>query len=229
MSIALNPPRLFSKLRRSGMLVGWFLSRGDIRRFLQQPRVTAADHFRDGGKIVLAFDRLDSEAAIVGAIGPAIAKADERSDDEGAADVGDVDAFDPLRGRGQAEDFAEFGEVAFGFDGDRQAVRDALETVGFFGGTVQVGEEIAQLGGLFVFLGRGRFFHFVLELGLHFLALTFEEVASGFDLVEVLIARYVPDARRCAVFKVGVKAMFVIALGGSERTATAEMVLTANE
>ena len=79
---------------------------------------------------------------------------------------------------------------------------------------MKIGEEIAKLSGLFVFLGRGGFLHFGFELALHFVALAFKEIASGFDLIEVLVASDVADARRGAVFEVGVEAMFIVALGG---------------
>ena len=129
----------------------------------------------------------------------------------------------------ETEDFAEFSEVAFRFNRDRKAVGDSLKAFRFFGGAVQIGEKIAELGGLFVFLGRSGLFHFGFELGLHFLALPFEEIASGFDLVDVLVARNVADARRGAVFEMGVEAMFVVAFGGCQWAATAQMVLATDE
>src|SRR5581483_11120197 len=73
------------------------------------------------------------------------------------------------------------------------------------------------------------FFHFALELFLHLGALACQEIARGPDLVEVLVARDVPDARRGAILQVRVKTMAVVALGRRERTAPAQMKLPADE
>jgi hypothetical protein len=59
--------------------------------------------------------------------------------------------------------------------------------------------------------------------------LAVEEIASGSNLIEVLVASDVGDTRSSAVFEMSVEAMLVIALVRGERPATAEMILAADK
>src|SRR5215204_4824968 len=99
----------------------------------------------------------------------------------------------------------------------------------FFGCSLQIGNQIAQLGGTLVFLGGGGLFHIAGELQVHFLAMAFEKLASGFNLVEVLFAIDVADAWGGAITQVRIQAMLIIAIGRCEGPTTAEVILPANQ
>src|SRR5437016_1871997 len=99
-------------------------------RLVQNSSISAAHNFSHRREIILAFDCFDSEAAVVGAVWPAIAEAYQRGYGECAADVGNVEAFNALRWSGQAEPLGQLRHVLLRVDGQREAVGDALE---FFG------------------------------------------------------------------------------------------------
>ena len=114
-------------------------------------------------------------------------------------------------------------------DGQRQVVGHARKFFRFFPGVVQVADEVAQVGGLFEVVRGGGFFISAFELTLHFAALTFEEIARGLDLFEILFARDIADARRGAVFQMRVEAMFVVRLARREHAAAAQIKLPLRE
>src|SRR5206468_3443013 len=62
-----------------------------------------------------------------------------------------------------------------------------------------------------------------------FLALAGEKFAGRFDLLDVLLARDIADARRGAVFQIRVEAMLIILLGWSEWAATAQIELAPHQ
>jgi len=142
---------------------------------------------------------------------------------------GSPDGFDdrPLLVAHDWREWYSLGEPAV--EDQRQAVRHALEPVHFPGCSSQIGEEIAKLGSALVFLGGGGLLHLLRELFLHFLALTFEKITRGLDLLQVLVPRHIANARCSAVFQVSVKAMFIIALSRRQRTAAPQMKLAADQ
>src|SRR5439155_18391479 len=78
---------------------------------VQQTRVSPPHDFRHRGKIILAFDGFDFEAAIMRPVGPAIAETHERSDFERAADVRNIKALDARRRCRQAERLPQFDQI----------------------------------------------------------------------------------------------------------------------
>ncbi len=61
------------------------------------------------------------------------------------------------------------------------------------------------------------------------MAVAFQEITCGSDLLEVLLAADVADARCGAIFQVRIEAMTIVALAGRERPATAQIILAANQ
>ena len=58
---------------------------------------------------------------------------------------------------------------------------------------------------------------------LHFVGLAVQKIAGGHDLLPIILARDVADARRGAVFEMAVEAMLVILLARRERAAAAQI------
>src|SRR5581483_714970 len=71
--------------------------------------------------------------------------------------------------------------------------------------------------------------HLDRELLLHLVRLAGQEVARRRDLLEVLLARHVADARRGAMLQIPVETMAVVALARRQRPAAAQMKLPADE
>src|SRR5207244_2675143 len=100
---------------------------------------------------------------------------------------------------------------------DREGIGETLKFVGFLSCLAKVREGVAIAGSLFVILRRGGLLHLRFELGLHFFALAVEEIGRGQDLLQVLLASDIADARSGAEFKVAVETMFVIRLARRQR------------
>ena len=66
-------------------------------------RVAPPDRLRHAGEVVLTHDGLHFEAAIIRAVGPAVFETDQRRDGKRAADIGNIEPFDPLWRRRQPE------------------------------------------------------------------------------------------------------------------------------
>ncbi len=196
---------------------------------LQQPDVTAADDFGHGGEIVLAFDGFHFELAVIGAVGPAVLETDERGDGESAADVGDVEAFDARGRAGQAERARRVRRGLFAVRwpaaGCRGRARRSWSCAWCRGGRRGRRGTWRRARNP----GRARPFSFRLRVARAFRRTGRKENRTRRDLLEVLFAGDVADARGGAEFQIAVEAMLVIALVGRERAAAAQMELAADE
>ena len=133
-----------------------FLRRRDA--FIQQPRVTPPHHFRHARKIILTLDGFDFEPAIIRAVGPAIFEAHQRRHGERAADVGNIETFDPQRRRGQTKDFASSTRSFCGWmaSGKVYGMRSNFSV--FFQVVFQIADQVAQARGLSKSCAAAAFF-----------------------------------------------------------------------
>ena len=150
--------------------------------------VAAANDFLHGAEVVVADEAFDLEAAVVVFVGPAGGEVHHRGDDEGAADVGDVEALHVLGRGGQVEGGGERGEGVGGRV--RGVAREGLlafEAAGFGEGFFEREDDVAQLGGFFEVLFGGGGDHLLAE-GLEPLAgFAFEELAGVEHALAVVV------------------------------------------
>jgi len=189
---------------------GFGLARG---RFAEDAGVAAADDFSHAGKVVLAFDAFDAEAAVELVGGAAIDEADHAGDDVGGADIGDIEALHAAGRAAEGKSVAEGGEVGGGIDGtgDAETIAHVAGVAGHgFGGAAEVIEHVAQFGGALEIEGDGGLFHLVLEGLEQFLGFAGEEFAGALDAFAVLRGSDVGELHRHLV-----SGGFQLALGGS--------------
>src|SRR5262245_1459922 len=94
---------------------------------------------------------------------------------------------------------------------------------------MQVAQCISKGGGFFIILSGGSLPHFNLELLRHLLASTGQKVAGGQDLLKILFAGHIPDARRGAELQMAVKTVPVVLLVGCKRTAAPQVELPSDQ
>src|SRR5262245_3870426 len=76
----------------------------------QQSRIAPVDRLAHRGEIVRALDRLDDELAVIRLLHLAVFANDHPGDVLGALNVRDVERFDPMRVRRQAQGLLQFGQ-----------------------------------------------------------------------------------------------------------------------
>ena len=117
--------------------------------------VAAADDFLHRAEIIVTHEAFDLETAVVVLVGAAVGKRDHRGDDEGAGNVGDIEALQRSRWGFERENLAEQAQGFGACIGERQGGIGALEVASFCEGLAKGEDDVAKLGGFFVANRRG--------------------------------------------------------------------------